>query len=581
MDEGTTNFLNELSLTPAGEGLEAREYQLNIARSILRKGNTLVVMPTALGKTYVAVFVIARFVKQMREGKMGRKKILFLAPTKPLAVQQAKKIAELVDFGGGSATQDKLEGEGNNEALAGLGKGIVGSKQTRNNQNQNNQLESGATPEVMVMSGETQPEKREKYWIAEEIWCYVATPQTVEFDVLAGRMSLDDFCFVIFDEAHRAVKDYSYSFLARETTKRNILSIGLTASPSGKKERIDEICSNLQIRNIEIRSDADMDVRKYGHQINMDWVFVELPPGLLKLKRQLLEMLKEVLQELRGLGVIGSIELKGHKRELLGLRQRALANLSKDPGNYQVLSLHARAMNISHAVDLVEIEGVHPLLQFMREMEGRSGQSKAVRILLADPRWLQVQLDCMDLIGIGEEHPKFKKLHEIIKGQIKTNERIIVFAHYRNTVTKIVAELGNIEGARPVEFIGKSKGGMGQKQQQHVMQSFREGNYNVLVATSVAEEGLDIPEVGLVVFFEAVPSEIRLIQRRGRTGRAKEGKVVVLITKGSKDEAMFWSSRNKEREMRKVVEKMRNSELALDEGQEDLTPTTRPATLKY
>ena len=113
------------------------------------------------------------------------------------------------------------------------------------------------------------------------------------------------------------------------------------------------------------------------------------------------------------------------------------------------------------------------------------------------------------------------------------------------------------------------------------MQSFREGNYNVLVATSVAEEGLDIPEVGLVVFFEAVPSEIRLIQRRGRTGRAKEGKVVVLITKGSKDEAMFWSSRNKEREMRKVVEKMRNSELALDEGQEDLTPTTRPATLKY
>ena len=46
-----------------------------------------------------------------------------------------------------------------------------------------------------------------------------------------------------------------------------------------------------------------------------------------------------------------------------------------------------------------------------------------------------------------------------------------------------------------------------------------------LVATSIAEEGLDIPEVDLVVFYEPIPSEIRYIQRRGRTGRKTAGNV--------------------------------------------------------
>ena len=52
---------------------------------------------------------------------------------------------------------------------------------------------------------------------------------------------------------------------------------------------------------------------------------------------------------------------------------------------------------------------------------------------------------------------------------------------------------------------------------------FRKGEFNVLVSSSIGEEGLHVPDVDLVVFYEAVPSEIRYIQRRGRTGRTTPG----------------------------------------------------------
>ena len=61
---------------------------------------------------------------------------------------------------------------------------------------------------------------------------------------------------------------------------------------------------------------------------------------------------------------------------------------------------------------------------------------------------------------------------------------------------------------------------------------FRTGGYNTLVATCVGEEGLDIGEVDLIVLFDVSKSPIRLVQRMGRTGRKREGRIVVLVTEG-------------------------------------------------
>ncbi len=596
-EEEIGDFLASISLKEGADKFEARKYQVNIARSILKKGNSLVIMPTALGKTFIVVLVVAKLVREMRDGKRPWKKFLFLAPTKPLAAQQARRMEELVDFGIGKgaavggingkegiATGRGMEKHGKEGAASGEGadEKYGKEKEATNHRMDEKNREEGAAPDhkmdeknqphnskVVLLTGEMAPEKREEVWKDGGVICYVATPQTVEFDVLAGRLELNEFEVVVFDEAHRAVKEYSYSFVAREASKASALIIGLTASPSSRAEMIDEICANLGAKNIEIRDESDPDVRKYAHEIKMDWVFVDLPEELKVVRNGLRALLREVLEELKQLGVLGSIDYMTHKRELLSLRKRALEQLGSDPASYKVLSLHARAMNISHAIDLVEIEGVHSLLQFMREMEAREKQSKAVRNLLQDARWLELQLKCVELVERGVEHPKFEKLREVFEGGLGEGNKAIVFAHFRNTVRKIVGELGKIEGLVPVEFIGKSKEGMNQKTQQHVMQQFRDGKYNILVATSVGEEGLDVPDVGLVVFFEAVPSEIRLIQRRGRTGRVREGKVVVLLTKGSKDETLFWSSKRKEKKMREVVEGIRTRGLLSIEEQNE------------
>ena len=62
----------------------------------------------------------------------------------------------------------------------------------------------------------------------------------------------------------------------------------------------------------------------------------------------------------------------------------------------------------------------------------------------------------------------------------------------------------------------------------------------------------------MVVFYETTPSEIRHIQRRGRTGRFGKGKVVLLIAKGTRDEAFYYVSQNKERQMHRTLSDMKS-----------------------
>jgi len=86
----------------------------------------------------------------------------------------------------------------------------------------------------------------------------------------------------------------------------------------------------------------------------------------------------------------------------------------------------------------------------------------------------------------------------------------------------------------------KNGSGLSQKEQKKIIEEFSAGEINVLVATSIAEEGLDIPEVNSVVFYEPIASAIRSIQRRGRTARLSKGKLIMLITKDTKDEAYYF-----------------------------------------
>jgi Fanconi anemia group M protein len=167
-----------------------------------------------------------------------------------------------------------------------------------------------------------------------------------------------------------------------------------------------------------------------------------------------------------------------------------------------------------------------------------------------------------DLYSRGIEHPKLDRLKTILVHHFKNNKKtnVMVFAHFRTSIARIVQELAKIPYVKPVHFIGQANkpGGKGlrQKEQLDILRKFRSLTFNTLVCSSVGEEGLDIPEVDLVIFYDAVPSEIRTIQRRGRTGRRRPGRVIMLVTKGTKDEGYYWAARHKEKKMRRILSDM-------------------------
>ena len=165
----------------------------------------------------------------------------------------------------------------------------------------------------------------------------------------------------------------------------------------------------------------------------------------------------------------------------------------------------------------------------------------------------------------GINHPKLLKLKEILEKQFLENpeSRVLVFNHYRDSIKYLEKYLKGFTSIRATRFVGQAdKGnekGMTQKEQIKLLEEFREGKFNCLLCSSVAEEGLDIPSVDLVVLYETVPSEIRSIQRRGRTGRFGKGKVIGLLAKGTRDEIFYYSSVAKERRMQETLHGMQNS----------------------
>jgi len=498
--------------------IERREYQINIAESAA-KANTLVVLPTGLGKTVIALVLIAKKLKKQGE------KILFLAPTKPLVLQHVQFLREFL-------TIDKES--------------------------------------IVVFTGEVSPEKRQEQWDNSRI--VVSTPQVIENDLLSKRINLKDVSFIIFDEAHHAVGEYSYVFVSEIYQKQredDRLVLGITASPGNDVVKILEVCKNLDIGNIEIRTKYDPDVRPYVHDLKITWKDITLPNEFAYTIQLLRKSLSERLKLLKDTGALDSSSLALINRKKLLEAQRKiqseLRSRVKPPRIlFKAASVQSEALKIYYAIELLQTQGVNALKNYFQRMGKEAvskDSSKASRTIMSDTNILEAVAYVKSL---DVEHPKLEEIKKIVKRQLeaKPDSKIIVFTHYRDTASYVVKLLENVENARPVRFIGQAgkegDQGLTQKQQAMVIKKFKEDTYNVLIATSVAEEGLDIPSTDLVVFYEPIPSEIRNIQRRGRTGRKMPGKVIILIAKGTPDEAYYWAAKRKEKRMRSELELLRS-----------------------
>ncbi len=497
--------------------IESRVYQEVLAAQVIEKGNTLVVAPTALGKTVVGVLLAAHILQ-----KNNSAKVLFLSPTKPLAVQHEKSFKKFLSL---------------------------------------------PEQEINILTGSIPPSERKKIWEMSKV--ISATPQTIENDVLGGEISLKDVGLLIFDEAHRAVKDYSYVFIAKQYIKQaaaNPLILGLTASPGSEKEQIQDVCRNLFIKNVEVKKPEDADVVDYSKEIEIEWIKVDLPPKFLQIKQLLEVFMKEQLLSLKKMGYAQTISLQFFgKRALLELQARIrrdlIAHAKTRPSIYAAASRVAALLKLSHAHTLLETQGAYSLKEYferLKEQEQKKA-SKAVSQILKDGGILQAMQLTEDLVAQKINHPKLEVLSSILQKQFANNpeSRVLVFNHYRDSITFLEAHLKEINGVNAKRFVGQAtKGndkGLSQKEQIKIIQEFREGVYNTLLCSSVAEEGLDIPAVDLVVFFETVPSEIRTIQRRGRTGRFAKGKVIMLLARGTRDETFYYVAKAKEKRMQQTL----------------------------
>ncbi len=483
------------------------------------KSNTLFVAPTALGKTVLCIMVVAH-----RLHKVGGR-ALMMAPTRPLVLQHAESFKKFMNL---------------------------------------------PQEEIVDVSGRIRPSEREEVWPASKV--AIATPQVVKNDLEAGRMDLSPYSLLVFDEAHRAVGDYAYVPIARiyVETADDPLVLGLTASPGNREEVIREVCENLDISNIETRTESDPDVKPYINPIEVDWRKVVLPDSIRMASRRMRAYLEERFDSLRKIGLIQSE--RPTRRDLLeagkalGIGpQRFSASFGKPEFMYyKSLMDYATGLKAEHALELIETQGIEQALKYMEKLSQEAEKKKTPRStksFIHNDLVKQFTNRLRDLREKGVQHPKIPETEDIVTRELNSNpdSRIIVFTNFRDTVDLLVSRLSKQRKSRATRFVGQSSKrsrGLSQAEQAEILDLFKKGKYNILVATSVAEEGLDIAEVQLVLFYDCTASAVRNIQRRGRTGRREAGKVIVLITEDTREEAYHWAGRAREKRMRQVLKKV-------------------------
>ncbi len=493
--------------------------------------NTLVVLPTGLGKTNIFIMLAAHRLKTHPETK-----VLLLGPTRPLIEQYHSVFLKHLEM----------------------------------------------PPEKMaIFTGFVTPEKRAELWKKSSV--VFSTPQGLENDIMSGRANLDEVSLLGFDEAHRAVQDYAYVWIAGQymKTAKYPRIIAMTASPGSDMEKIKEVCANLSIEKVEVRTESDKDVRPYIQEIDIEWIYVSLPEGFLKIRELLAAIVKEKSEELGKYGVQNAGYM--NKTELLKLQAQVhgqIARGSKDFQSWKIVSVLAEIMKVQHALELLETQGSTALYRYINRLfeEASTTKVKAVKNLAADEKFKTARLLTERLYNDEIEHPKMEELEKLAKEEIEKEKdtKIIVFNQYRDSASKLAEVLNKIDGIRASLFVGQMKKyetGMSQKEQKKILDAFRKGEINVIVATSIGEEGLDIPQVDLVIFYEPVPSAIRQIQRRGRTGRQEKGRVVMLVTRNTRDEAYKWVAYHKEKRMYRSLESIKK-QIVLDkvEKKETLAP---------
>jgi Fanconi anemia group M protein len=495
----------------ASGSLEARAYQLSAVDHCL-SGSTLLVLPTGMGKTPIEVMVLAE-----RLRKIGGRGIM-IAPTNGLVNQHLTDLRELLNIPEG--------------------------------------------PDAIIsLTGSIPPKKRQGMW--ENARVIVATPQVVRNDVQNGLTNFHDVALLIIDEAHRATGNHAMAEVGDLFAEQQPdgLVLAATASPGYIESEIHEVCDRLRIINIHARPPDDALLLPFVAGLEINDVIVQVPVELRELAKPMTAWMMRIVDKLRRLGYYTR---QGHVTNGGLMEARSRISLAIGRGEsiaYRAAKDNAIAMRLNNLISYLLCQGVAATREALRRLDsGDENEAASAKEFSADSRIKQLKETLEDM---QECHSKVTMVRRMVRRQLKESpdSRVIIFANFRDTVNEIVRVLEDVDGAKPQRFVGQASregsSGMTQKAQLEGLNAFRSGVANVLVATSVGEEGLDVPNADLVIFYEPIGSEIRTIQRRGRTGRQKEGTVHVLISKDTRDEGARAAAKYREERMHRSIQQVR------------------------
>ncbi|KAJ5219405.1 uncharacterized protein N7498_001504 [Penicillium cinerascens] len=507
-----------------------RDYQFNITQKGLYH-NLLVALPTGLGKTFIAATIMLNWFRWTTDSQ-----IIFVAPTKPLVSQQVSACLDIA--------------------------GIPRSQTT-------------------MLTGGAPPGLRAEEWQSKRV--FFMTPQTLINDLKTGIADPKRIVLLVVDEAHRATGGYAYvevvKFLRRYNKSFRVLA--LTATPGSTVESVQAVIDGLDISRVEIRTENSIDIRDYVHSRNIEIETFENSDEMLFCMDLLSTTLRPLVEQLRTMNAYWGRDPMG--LTAYGLTKARQQWMMSDAGRNANFGLKGKVnaiftvlASLAHAIDLLKFHGIVPFYRhiqhFKSNTDGQKGgkwqkqvvQDESFKKLISH---LEPWSKNPEFIG----HPKLEYLKSVIlnhfmdAGEGKENvdgngqpaTRAMIFVHFRDSAEEVTRVLKRYEPmVRPHVFVGQSsaKGseGMDQKTQLKIIQDFKKGTYNTIVATSIGEEGLDIGEVDLIVCYDSSASPIRMLQRMGRTGRKRAGNITLLLMKG-KEEDSYTKAKDNYEKMQQMI----------------------------
>lgn len=393
----------------------------------------------------------------------------------------------------------------------------------------------GCSLSSRVITGETSP--RARIWTYEHERFIFATGAVFSRALSAGTVSADDFTLVIIDEFHRARGQYDYVSIVPEFVSRNVPRLALSASPGETREEIEFTLKNAGIERL-------MSPLVEVQPISEEHQFVALTPEMERADREGWQVLGEKIRlDLWDAGLRIPQNWRYPARDLAALRAKIHA-LPTTKRNKLLRMQFAKYRLYLYAHYAYMACSYSAFLAFVLKLMERKRPSD--RMLLGEPLFRRLIATARQY---QDAHPKVIKLERMLRTLQASHKRAVVF--FADKVTaQYWKQLLDTRGIRTeVAFGGRRKN---HDVLDAAIDALRERRVTALLATSVLQEGVSIPEVDLVINYGVATSAIIRLQSSGRTGRMRPGKVVHLILEHDLDRMVFFPVHNKTKGMHEM-----------------------------